>query len=69
MTVGTVEDGEGRPVMASNHGPHEETPGIACGRGGLVGDYRKRGGSGGLFVNTGNWNKKSEAVMVASCGG
>ena len=56
-------------MTAGNRSPHEETPGIACGGRGLVGGYRKREGSGGLFVNTRDWNKKSEAVMVASCGG
>ena len=46
MTVGTVEDGERRPVTACNRSPHEETPGIACGGRGIVGGYRKRGEAG-----------------------
>ena len=56
-------------MTAGNRSPDKETPRIACGGRGLVGGYRKRRGSGGLFVNTSDWNKKSEAVMVASCGG
>ena len=69
MTVGTVEDGERRPVTAGNRSRQKETPRIAWGRRGLVGGYRRRRGSGGLVVNTSDWNKKSEAIMVASCGG
>ena len=56
-------------MTAGNRSPHEETPGIADDDRGIVGDCRERGGIGELFVNTGNWNKRCEAVMVSSCGG
>ena len=56
-------------MTAGNRSPHEETPGIACG-GRASGGLQKKGGKREtVCVNTGDWNKKSEAVMVASCGG